>query len=62
MIPGSGPADIPTILNFWSVSMLSFLTKAGAALGLSTVSVTALAATCCAAGAACCAGLLPCCW
>ncbi len=42
--------------------MTSALTKAAAALGLSTFSLTALAATCCAAGAACCAGLLPCCW
>lgn len=41
---------------------MSILTKAGAALGLSSLSVTAFAATCCAAGAACCAGLLPCCW
>ncbi len=36
--------------------------KAVAALGASSFSVSAIAATCCVAGAACCAGLLPCCW
>lgn len=42
--------------------MKSIYVKAVAAIGASTFSLTAFAASCCVAGAACCAGMLPCCW